>query len=139
MPLDSFQITKDIADAAIHINKHLIRTFITQCINNSLALEDGKHGHRGAYEIKNVNITISKSSIVIEDDSQSGCPKDKADQIAKFNREKDFISQVKCEKYSSTTLTSLQGVFNYMSDKKENVSCDYGFKNDNFYVIFNFN
>lgn len=139
MPLDSFQITKEIADIAIHINKHLIRTFITQCINNSLALEDSKHGHRGAYEIKNVNITISKSSIVIEDDSQSGCPKDKADQIAKFNREKDYISQVKCEKYSSTTLTSLQGVFNYMCDKKENVSCDYGFKNDNFYVIFNFN
>lgn len=139
MPLDGFRLTKEMADTAIHINKHLIRTFIAQCINNSLAVEASKHGHRGAYEIKNVNITISKSSIIIEDDSQTGRPIDKDAQIAKFNREKDYINQVKCEKYSYTTLTSLQGVFNYMCDKKENVSCDYGFKNDNFYVIFNFN
>ena len=139
MPLDGFRLTKEMADTAIHINKHLIRTFIAQCINNSLAVEASKHGHRGAYEIKNVNITISKSSIIIEDDSQTGRPIDKDIQIAKFNREKDYINQVKCEKYSYTTLTSLQGVFNYMCDKKENVSCDYGFKNDNFYVIFNFN
>ena len=138
MPLDRFQLTEEVANTVIRINKYVLRTFIAQCLNNSLA-PDSRHGHRGEYEQKNVNITISKSSIAIVDDSQTVCPKGKAGEIEMFNREKEYIRQVKCEKYSSTTLTSLQGIFNYMCDKKENVSCDYGFKNDNFFVIFNFN
>lgn len=140
-PLLEYCLSKEISNTRMHMNKHLIRTFIAQCINNSLAPET-KHGHRGAYEVKNVNIAISESSIVIEDDSQTGySPKEqKIKKIEKFNNEKEYIKLLKCERYSSTTLTSLQGVINYMQEKKENISCDYGFntENNNFYVIIKF-
>lgn len=134
-PLEEFTISDSLKNVPIHCNKHLIRTFIAQCLHNSLS-PLGFHGHRYNNEIKKVNISISDSDIVIEDSCLIGVPEQaKSEQARLFLRKKKFIQNMKCEEYSSTTLTSLQGFVNYM-----HFSCDYSFNNDNnFKVTITFN
>lgn len=135
IPLEEFQIADNLKDIKIGCNKHLIRTFIAQCIHNSLSTI-GNHGHRYSNEIKKVDIILSESKIVIKDSSLIDIPKEvKAEQARLFLRKKKYIRDLKCEEYSSTTLTSLQGFANYMQ-----FTCKYGFtKDNNFEVSIKFN
>lgn len=138
--LDEFEITDDLKDIPIHCNKHLIRTFIAQCIHNSLS-PIGSHGHRYNNEIKKVDIRISKSKIVIEDSCLISIPKEvKSEQARLFLRKKKYIKIMKCEEYSSTTLTSLQGFVEYMRLAGYSFSCNYKFnRENNFKVSITFN
>lgn len=101
----------------------------------------GRHGHRGNYEIKNIEITISKSSVIIEDRclKEYYSKEEKEKRKIRFEQKKKHIEQMSCEEYSSTTLTSLQGFVYYMHDYYDDFSCDYGFNNENnFKITINF-
>ena len=141
VPLSKFRISEEDSRVPMQMNKHLIRTLIAQCLKNSLAPES-EHGHRGEYETKNVYITINKDSIVIQDKRTNKFIADwKKEQLSnEFVKKKEYIKQMRCEKYSSTTLTSLQGIINYLCEKNKSYSCDFGYDNDNnFFVIINYN
>lgn len=138
--LKDYKVTEKEFLIEMQMNKHLIRTIIAQCLNNSLAPES-KHGHRGEYESKDVYITITDSSITIKDESKDDDLKDKEKSLRtkQFEKKKKLIKQMRCEEYSSTTLTSLQGIMDYLHEKNDKYSCEFGFdKNDNFYVIINY-
>ena len=130
-------LEKKLSKTHIRINKHLLRTFIVQCLHNSLS--KSKHGHRRKGEIKKIHIKIKDKSISIEDE----CIKDvlnatkKSIKVKKFNIKKKHIRQLNCDEYSSTTLTTLQGVFNYMNDENSQgkYRCEYGFNNKCDFVV----
>jgi hypothetical protein len=139
--LNEFIISKDIENEKVFCNKHILQTFVTLCLHNSLSPRS-KHGHRGVHEIKKINISINKESIIIEDSclKEFYSKKGKINRYEQFKKKKLLIVGMKCEEYSSTTLTSLQGFVNYMHEKKFNYSCDFGFdENYNFKIIINFN
>jgi hypothetical protein len=144
-PLENFiqsEQSELLSKIDTRMNKHLLRTIIAQCINNSLCPENKKGGHRGDHEIKYVYITISESSIMIKDERRNHyfTVEERAEEARKFEKRKEYIKQMQCEEYSSTTLTTLQGVINYLCENKSvQYSCDYGFNDENnFYVIINF-
>ena len=135
-------LEEKLSKTHIRINKHLLRTFIVQCLHNSLS--KSKHGHRRSGEIKKIHIKIEDKFISIEDE----CIKDvlnatkKSINVKKFNMKKKHIKQLNCDEYSSTTLTTLQGVFNYMNEgsTRGKYRCEYGFNNKyNFVVTLYFN
>lgn len=129
-PLVKFKIADELKDVRIHCNKYLIRTFIAQCLHNSFGTI-GNHGHRYSNEVKRVDIFITISEIVIRDSCIIGIPGEvKAKDAKLFLRKKGYIRYLKCDEYSSTTLTSLQGVVDYL-----NYSCDYGYKNENNFEV----
>jgi hypothetical protein len=136
--INEFKISNSLGIKPIQCRKHIMRTFITQCLHNSLS-PLGK-GHRKPYEVKRVDIIISETSITIEDHriGKYNTENDN-EQKEKFGKKKDFIKNMKCDDYSSTTLTSLQGFVQYMREYGIDFSCDYGFnKNNNFIVTINF-
>lgn len=146
----NFELDADaeLSKVKIYCNKHILRTFVAQCIHNSLS-PMGKHGHRGQYEIKNIEITITKTCIIIEDSclAEYYSKEEKERRTNRFEQKKEYIRQMDCEKYSSTTLTSLQGFINYMRDYKDkdgtckykNFDCNYVFnKDNNFKITINF-
>ena len=134
-PLDKSAISGYLKDVPIQCNKHLLRTFVAQCIHNSLS-PIGNHGHRFSTEIKRVDIFITESRILIKDSCMRSIPKAvKVEQARLFQRKKGYIKDLICDEYSSTTLTSLQGFVNYLG-----YSCDYTFDEDNnFKVLIVFN
>ena len=139
--INQFNIGEDLKDVKIFCNKHILRTFIAQCLHNSLS-PTSSHGHREDYEIKLINIKITAESITIEDTclKESLSYEGKKQRTKEFEMKKRLIHDMICEEYSSTTLTSLQGLVNYMCDIGHNYSCNYGFnENDNFCVTINFN
>ena len=139
-----FEIEPFLSKVTIPCNKHLLRTFVTQCIHNSLS-PTGKHGHRGQFEIKNIVITITKTHVEIEDNCKVEfyTQEEKEKRKTRFEQKKKYIKQMNCEKYSSTTLTSLQGFINYMNDyesedgehKFKGFDCDYDFNAENNFKI----
>jgi uncharacterized protein YhbP (UPF0306 family) len=134
--IKDFELSNDLIDEKIHCNKHLMRTFIAQCIHNSLSTM-GKHGHRGNYEIKKVEISISKSSVIIEDIclKEYYTKEEKEKRSIRFKQKKKHIEQMSCEEYSSTTLTSLQGFIHYMHEYYNDFDCDYGFNEENNFKV----
>lgn len=144
--LDNFSFDDDIKNAHLYCKKYLIRTFIVQCLHNSLS-PISRHGHRMPGEVKRVIITISRSTITIEDTFIKDSPIDsKKRRATLFNSKQKHIRQMNCDEYSSTTLTSLQGFVNYMRNNKTLIkngiryNCYFGFKkNYNFIVKIIFN
>lgn len=142
--LDKFKIEDKYKDVPISFNKHLIRTIIAQCLNNSLYSNTEGGGHRYDNEIKRVDITLTDSKITIKDSSLNNHLMDqslikdleekKADDARSFLIKKKYIKNMMCEEYSCTTLTTLQGVVNYFR-----ISCDFGYKDNNFEVSITFN
>ena len=146
--IGDFELDAELSRVRIYCNKHILRTFVAQCIHNSLS-PMGKHGHRGQYEIKSIDITITKTCIIIEDTclTEYYSKEEKERRTNRFEQKKEYIRQLDCEKYSSTTLTSLQGFINYMRDYKDkdgtykykNFDCNYVFnKDNNFKITINF-
>ena len=144
--LDDFTLDEDLQSVKLYCQKQLIRTFIAQCLHNSLSL-NSKHGHRGNDEIKRIIITISESSITIEDTckKENYTIDEKIRRAERFKTKLNHIKKMNCDEYSSTTLTSLQGFVNYM--RKNDVmkttgieyNCDFGFNKDyNFFVNISF-
>jgi hypothetical protein len=134
-------IKGELFDESISMNKHLLRTFIAQCLHNSLGYN--KHGHRNWGEIKRVEITITKSHITIEDsfisDISERSRNNLLQEIRRFRHKKRYIQALNWDKFSSTTLTSLQGVMNYMNQHNYPFHCEFGFnKNKNFFVTIKY-
>lgn len=142
--INNFKMDEMLSSSKISCNKHLIRTFVVQCLNNSLGSTNSEHGHRADEEIKCVYISITSTYITIEDSCLNVNPcfsKDEMDRtIKEFEVKKTYIEDMKCDEYSSTTLTSLQGLVNYMRNKSYNYSCKFGFtENNNFKITINYN
>lgn len=147
--LEKFEFDENdkTGEAKIFCKKHIMRTFVAQLLHNSLSLI-GKHGHRGTTEIKRIDIKISKNYIEIEDSCKQEFYEleDKEERKNKFIKKKEYIKNMRCDEYSSTTLTALQGFVNYMNNVKDdknnllyNFSCDYNFNDkNNFKVTINF-
>ena len=141
-PLKSFYLEPELKNTPIRCNKHILRTLIAQCLHNSLSCYH--NGHRSGDEAKEVNISITKEYILIADHAYRGYnSKEIKERKDPFNAKKKSIKKMDCESFSSTTLTSLQGVVNYMRSKRERLGgeyyCDFDFNDDgNFYVKLNF-
>lgn len=143
--IHEFELSEKLFYAKIGINKHLLRTFIAQCLHNSLALRPSG-GHRRWRMIKRIDIRISKKTITISD--SVSCDFSKSNSVLKkdlsFRMKQHHIESIDCDEYSSTTLTTLQGVINYLNSNREEsyykkYSCEYGFnKNNNFFVKIKF-
>ncbi len=143
--INNYSLEKSLRNIEIPFNKHLLRTFIAQCLHNSLAIPIDGHGHRPYNKNKQVEITITESSITIMDKFIDNIPfEDLMIEINSFKTKKHHIQTLNCDEYSSTTLTTLQGVINYMNTngnpKKDSpYQCDYGFdENNNFFVTIKF-
>lgn len=135
-PIERFVLDEEMANVPLHCNKHLMRTFIAQCLQNSLA-PLSRHGHRGELEIKRVDLTIEKYKICIKDTALNDYYPAKVleSRAVNFRRKKKLIESMNCEEYSSTTLTSLQGFVNYMQSNGWAYNCSFGFDETwNFYV-----
>lgn len=124
--IDNFKLGNSLVDCKIPCNKHLVRTLVAQLLNNSLASENG---HRDEYDEKKVYIKISETAIVLKDSYiNSSLKKEEKYKIKKsFDTKKSYIKNMRCDEYSSTTLTTLQGVIDYMKERGINSSCEYGF------------
>jgi hypothetical protein len=138
-------LQKELGKTRILMHKQLLRTFLSQCLHNSLANSDS--GHRKWGETKRVEITITKNEITIQDNfidnSNNPIPKEITEVLKKevsiFRIKKKHILTMNCDEYSSTTLTTLQGVIYYMSQNGYHFQCDYGFnKDNNFYVTIKY-
>lgn len=129
--LSESELDNTLSATTIPIHKNLLRTFVVQCLDNALKK------HKGVSNVKRVDILIDKSSISIKD---SYITKKTKDDTKKFKkRKKPLIDKLECEKYSSTTLTSLRGVINFLKKEKKSCECEYDFDNeDNFYVTIKF-
>lgn len=139
--VETFMMDDALASASLPCNKHLMRTFVALCVNNSLA-PVSRHGHRGEREVKRVIVTISKFGISIEDKSLNTLlPSESRKKTAMlFQRKRRLIEEMNCEEYSSTTLTSLQGFVNYMRDRGWHYGCDFGYGEEgDFFVKIRFN
>lgn len=141
--LEKFRIEDDLKDVIIYCNKHLMRTFVAQCLQNSLGTNgDGNHGHRYNNEIKRVDIVLTKNSIKIRDFcvNTDEFPKEAKDNdVWQFRKKRKYITDLMCDDYSSTTLTSLQGFANYMCKSNIYYKCNFGFNkknNFNLSIIF---
>jgi hypothetical protein len=140
--LQNFKLSKVLFNTKIPINKHLLRTIIVQCLHNSLS--SSMHGHRTYGEVKRIDIKVSDSFISLEDHFIKNVytQEEKAIIAQRFEKKKKYIRQLNCYDYSSTTLTTIQGVFNYMNDGITNgkFRCEYGFnENYDFTVTLFFN
>lgn len=132
--INEYVIEDKYKNVRIPCNRHIIRTLITQCLNNSLFSKAEGRGHRYQNEVKRVNICISESKITIKDSSlfigddvsKTELKEKKNDDARHFINKKKYIKSMMCDDYSSTTLTTLQGVANYL-----HFSCDFGYKNNN--------
>ncbi len=143
--IHQFELSEKLIDAKVGINKHLLRTFIAQCLHNSLALRPSG-GHRRWRMIKRIDIRISKKTITISD--SVSCDFSNFNSVLKkdvsFRMKQHHIESIDCDEYSSTTLTTLQGVINYLNSNREDsyynkYQCEYGFnKNNNFFVKIKF-
>lgn len=134
--IDEFSISEELRNIPLRCNKHLMRTFVAQCLHNSLS-SVSRHGHRGEAETKRVDVTINYTSICIKDNALNNYyPKEVLkERSSQFRKKRKWIKGMKCEEYSSTTLTSLQGFVNYMNDKNYRFGCDFDFdENNNFFV-----
>jgi hypothetical protein len=132
-PIDNGSWNYD-TEIKVGINKHFIRTIIIQQLDNSLNEEKG-HCAKGV--TKRVNITITNSSIRIEEKQIVGeIPEIKKMEISEFIAKRENIKNLDCRKYSSTTLTSLQGVINFMNKTQTAIlyGCDYDYIENNFFV-----
>lgn len=115
-----------IPEEIIPCNKHLMQTFIVQCLNNSLrsALEVGGHNN---CENKRVLIIVDKQAITIKEEiikGESASVKD----IKAFKIKQKMIREMDCQKYSCTTLTSLQGFVNHMRETEGKAfDCSFGY------------
>lgn len=135
--IDEYSIEDKYKNVTILCNKHIIRTLIAQCLNNSLFSKAGGRGHRYQNEIKRVDIFITKSKITIKDSSfylgddvrKEELKEEKNDDARRFYKKKKYIKNMMCDDYSSTTLTTLQGVANYF-----HFSCDFGYRGNDFEV-----
>lgn len=141
--LEKFRIDDSLKDVIIYCNKHLMRTFVAQCLQNSLGTNsDGNHGHRYNNEIKRVDIILTDNSIKIRDCcvNTDEFPKEaKSNDVRRFRKKRKYITSLMCDDYSSTTLTSLQGFVNYMCKSNIYYKCNFGFnKNNNFNITINF-
>lgn len=115
-----------IPEEIIPCNKHLMQTFIVQCLNNSLrsALEVGGHNN---CEKKRCLIIIDKQVIAIKEEIIKGEPTS-VKEIEAFEIKRKMIREMDCRKYSCTTLTSLQGFVNHMRETEGKAfNCSYGF------------
>ena len=131
-------------NAPIHCRKELMRTFIVQCLNNSLArkTKDSSHGHRGDSEIKTVEITVTDNTIRSEDcvTREYYIESDKRDRAKRFDYCAKNIRELTCKRYSSTTLTTIQGCSEYLKRRRYGYEFDFGFNNSlNFYISLKFN
>jgi hypothetical protein len=121
-------------ETCVGINKHFIRTIIIQQLDNSL--NDDK-GHCEENEIKIVNIVITDSYIRIEEKQIAGeFYETKKTKINEFVTKRKNIKELNCSKYSSTTLTSLQGVVKFMNENQKNIlyDCDFNFIENRFFL-----
>lgn len=130
-----------LLDKSISVNRHLLRSLIAQCLHNSLGYNN--HGHRNWGEIKRIMISITGSYIKIEDTYISVISersrKNLLREVKRFRDTKRHIQALNCDVYSSTTLTTLQGVMNYMNQHSYPYKCEYGFnKNNNFFVTIKY-
>lgn len=141
-PLAEYSPNERESKIGTGINTHLVRTIIAECINNSLYPENRRGGHRGDYETKDVYITISDSSMMLKDKriNKYFSEEELVIESNRFEKKKEFIKNLQCEEYSSTTLTTLQGIIDYLHENRSaRYACDYGFdKNNNFYVLIKF-
>lgn len=139
-PVETFRMDDALASISLPFNKHLMRTFVALCVNNSLA-PVSRHGHRGEREVKRVIVTISELGISIEDKSLNIplLPEAREKTAMLFQRKRRLIEEMNCEEYSSTTLTSLQGFVNYMRDRGWPYGCDFGYGTEgDFFVKIHF-
>ncbi len=131
--LDNSAIYND--STYIGINKHFIRTFIFQQLDNAL---NDDTGHCEKSETKIIHITITNSSVkVMEVEIQGSNPERRSKKKKEFEAKRENIKNMNCKRYSSTTLTSLQGVINFLN-KKQSVlqyECDFNFNADNYFFI----
>ncbi len=140
--VDSYEIEEELKEEKIVLHKNLIRTFIIQCLNNSFNINKQPYnkGHRHPDEMKRVEIILSKKNIKIVDITTNKNNKQikeyKDKKIKEFNRNRRHIKPLECEYYSSTTLSTLQAVIDWINKKDEyNMSCNYGYNDkENFEV-----
>ena len=114
----------------IHCKKQLFQTFIVQCLNNSFALEsDNSHGHRGINVVKTVDIKVTENEIHIIDRAIKNdlSEENKMKRKVAFDFKAKHIREMSCHRYSSTTLTSVQGVTEYMVNRGCQFAFDFGF------------
>lgn len=140
-PLNDFELEETLKDVKLLCNKNLFRTFIVQCLNNSLS-PISRHGHRGECEVKRVDVTIKDTYVSIKDSviKKYYDTEDLKRRAKQFSRKKDLICIMNCEEYSSTTLTTLQGFVNYTQKRNLGFDCDFGFdSNNNFCITIEFN
>jgi hypothetical protein len=138
-PMDNSFVHYD-NETCVGINKHFIRTIIVQQLDNSLN-ED--KGHCVKTETKIVNVVITDSSIEIEEkhiEGEDELSEMKKKEISEFKAKRKNIKELNCREYSSTTLTSLQGVIDFMNRNQNNIlyDCDFNFIENNFFVKITF-
>ena len=136
--LNQFNIDT-LKNIKIICNRNLLRTFITQCLNNSLSTPPS--GHRDSNDVKEVNIRITKSYIFIVDSVKNKIMSQKeiSENVKNFSKKKTHIMDMRCDEYSSTTLTSLQGCVNYIKKYNKQFCCNFGInKSGSFRLIIKF-
>lgn len=138
--INDFNMDEKLKNVVIPCHKHLLRTMLVECLNNSLA-GVASHGHRGNGELKRVDITVTNTMIRIEDNvlKEYFTEDEKRVREKRFKQKSTYFKSMRCEEYSSTTLTTLQGVANYIQNKGIAFSCSYGFNDKgNFKIDINF-
>jgi hypothetical protein len=142
--IDFPPLSEELKDVSIDIRVDIVRAYIAQCLDNSFKyLTNGGHCLGG--EEKVVHIQVTKQSIAIIEHCTIPDEKDqenKKKRIEEFNkRKRKNIEQLNCNAYSSTTLTSMQGVIDFMNNKNGRLeySLTYGyFKRSDFTVKMTF-
>ena len=142
--VENFKLARNLRKVTIPVNKHLLRTIIAQCLHNSLS-PISRHGHRHHRDVKEVHITItynnntSVTSIVIKDKSigrpNINVKKYREAKAEQFKKKKKYINQMRCDNYSSTTLTSLRGIEIYLKKRRVPFHCNYWFDTDYNFVL----
>jgi hypothetical protein len=112
------------ANAETRYNKFVLQSFVIQCIHNSM------RKHLPTFD-KTTTITINNDEIVIQNNfsSRVGYAEEIKRKKNLFEIVKPSIVNLRCEEYSCTTLTSIQGY-----SKEIGCSCDFIFDNNCFTV-----
>jgi hypothetical protein len=124
--IGSLKIENNITSSAKTVfQKQILRTFVIHCLDNSMK----KHFPS---ENKNIKLILYDDFIEINNDCPDEYFKEISSDKTDFLSKKKFIVNLKCDDYSSTTLTSLQGYCN-----KYKFQCKYGYVENNFQVVVN--
>lgn len=112
-------------DATTIFHKQILRAFVIQCLDNAMS---DKHLYSSS---KNVNLTITDTGIIIQNDFDGYNDKEEIEKRKKdFNLMRDSIKRLECRNYECMTLTALQGYCQLFC-----IACDFRYDNNNNFIV----